>query len=310
LSVSAQQTEVDVVIPSFPAVATGSFTQDRQSFSEEYRVRGYEVGPDQRASVATVANLLQELASNHAVGMWGRADSGFANIPNMKDALFVMTRLQIRMDQYPKWGDLVRAETYFCEEGRLAARRDWVVTDVKTGQRIGAATSTWVTINFATRRLAKLPDELKTRFMRFAPPPSRMAIAVEETKKKLPDLDESLPWVEGQKQIARRSDMDMNGHINNVTYLGWALETVPDHVYNSHHLFEVEIDFKAECTAGNIVESSCAQLTPPEGHSNGTANGSGNGSGSGDLQYLHTLKRCDENGCVELVRLRTTWKKR
>ncbi len=28
-------------------------------------------------------------------------------------------------------------------------------------------------------------------------------------------------------QVARRSDIDMNGHINNVTYLGWALETVP-----------------------------------------------------------------------------------
>jgi len=32
-------------------------------------------------------------------------------------------------------------------------------------------------------------------------------------------------------QVARRSDMDMNGHINNVTYLNWALETVPADVY-------------------------------------------------------------------------------
>ena len=45
-------------------------------------------------------------------------------------------------------------------------------------------------------------------------------------KQKLPDLP--LPAeIEGPKQVARRSDIDMNGHINNVTYLGWALETVP-----------------------------------------------------------------------------------
>lgn len=29
--------------------------------------------------------------------------------------------------------------------------------------------STWVTINFATRRLSKLPDDLRNRFLRFSP---------------------------------------------------------------------------------------------------------------------------------------------
>lgn len=46
---------------------------------------------------------MQEAAGNHAVGMWGRTDTGFASLPNMKDVLFVMTRLQIRMHTYPKW---------------------------------------------------------------------------------------------------------------------------------------------------------------------------------------------------------------
>jgi fatty acyl-ACP thioesterase A len=34
--------------------------------------------------------------------MWGRGD-GFANLPDAKDIIFVMTRLQLRMRQYPKW---------------------------------------------------------------------------------------------------------------------------------------------------------------------------------------------------------------
>lgn len=46
---------------------------------------------------------LQEVAGNHAVGMWGRSDEGFASLPVLKDYLFVMTRLQIRMYTYPKW---------------------------------------------------------------------------------------------------------------------------------------------------------------------------------------------------------------
>ena len=45
--------------------------------------------------------------------------------------------------------------------------------------------------------------------------------------------------MEAPLQVARRSDMDMNGHINNVTYLGWALETVPAHIAESCTLHEV-----------------------------------------------------------------------
>lgn len=47
----------------------------------------------------------QEVASNHAVAMWGRSDEGFATDPALADKglIFVMTRLQIQMDEYPRW---------------------------------------------------------------------------------------------------------------------------------------------------------------------------------------------------------------
>ena len=43
----------------------------------------------------------------------------------------------------------------------------------------------------------------------------------------------------GPTQVARRSDVDMNGHINNVTYLAWTLETVPRDVFHMNELCEV-----------------------------------------------------------------------
>ena len=45
--------------------------------------------------------------------------------------------------------------------------------------------------------------------------------------------------IEGPVQVARRSDVDMNGHINNVTYLAWALETVPSEIYYHYELMQV-----------------------------------------------------------------------
>lgn len=42
-----------------PSIAGGSFENDATSFWEEHRVRAYEVGPDQKATIVTIANLLQ-----------------------------------------------------------------------------------------------------------------------------------------------------------------------------------------------------------------------------------------------------------
>ncbi|GFR43166.1 hypothetical protein Agub_g4215 [Astrephomene gubernaculifera] len=299
--------DYDVAISQFPAPSAGTFTPDRRAFSEEHRIRGYEVSPDQRATVVTVGNLLQEIAGNHAVGMWGRTDEGFASLPDYKDLLFVMTRLQVRMYEYPKWGDIVKVETYFTEEGRLAFRREWKLTDVATGKLLGAATSTWVTINTATRRLSKLPDPLRRRFLRFGPPSSVHVLPPQETKKKLPDM--VMPaQIQSPPQVARRSDMDMNGHINNVTYLAWAMESVPEHIYNSYKLYEIELDFKAECTAGNSIEAHCNQLQEEQPGSAGNGNGNGNGAGVEQVKLLHMLLKCDDGGCSELVRARTTWR--
>ena len=45
--------------------------------------------------------------------------------------------------------------------------------------------------------------------------------------------------IEGPKQVARRSDIDMNGHINNVTYLAWTQETVPLDTFLNYKLHQV-----------------------------------------------------------------------
>lgn len=298
-TVEALESDVQYTIKhaSMPAPAPARFTEGGQSFYAEHRVRGYEAGPDQRATVVTIANLLQEVAGNHAVGLWGRTDSGFANLPSMKDLIFVMTRLQLRMECYPRWGDIVGVETYFALDGRLAARRDWVLTNKTTGQYLGAATSTWVTINMATRRLGRMPEPLRKGYQSFSPGEGRHALPVESTKVKLPDMVYP-PKIEGPVQVARRSDVDMNGHINNVTYLAWTLETVPEDVYATRQLYEFEIDFKAECVSGNTVESLANPLCDIT-----------NGNGT-KQQFLHSLRRCDESGCVELVRARTTWAKK
>ena len=104
----------------------------------------------------------------------------------------------------------MRVETYFEGEGRLAARRDWVITDVATGAQLCAATSTWVTINVANRRLSKLPDDMRRRLLRFAPPAPRHAVAPAEAKRKVPDLEPPPQYV-GAVQARHDEDEVLHG---------------------------------------------------------------------------------------------------
>lgn len=40
-------------------------------------------------------------------------------------------------------------------------------------------------------------------------------------------------------QVARRSDMDMNGHVNNTVFLGMLMEAVPQDIHDGCHMFQV-----------------------------------------------------------------------
>lgn len=98
--------------------------------------------------------------------------------------------------------------------------------------------STWVVVNMETRRLNKLPPSMHAMIQRFKPGVQRFAVSPSEAKRKIPEVAEPFDIV-GPVQVARRSDMDMNGHINNVTYLAWTLETVPEDVFAHGKLCQV-----------------------------------------------------------------------
>jgi len=290
------ETEFKIAAEEMPAPRGGTLKEEATAYVEEHRIRAYEADPNQRTTIVTMSNLLQEVAGNHAVTLWGRTEAGFASDPIMveRSLIFAATRIQIQMDVYPKWGDLVSIETWFQPEGRMCACRNWIVRDATTMQEIGRGTSTWIMLNLKTRKLAKYPDEMKEKMNFLAPKPPRDALPPSEARQKIPQV-ELPPEYKGAVQVARRSDMDMNGHINNVTYVAWALETVPIEIYLNYTLIQAETDFKAECMAGDTIESLASRVVEDT-------------NGTGVFRFIHTLRRCDENGCVELVRARTSWK--
>lgn len=48
-----------VACPVMPGTEPSRFVNNSTAFVEQLRIRGYEAGPDQRANIVTIANLLQ-----------------------------------------------------------------------------------------------------------------------------------------------------------------------------------------------------------------------------------------------------------
>ncbi|KAL7251521.1 hypothetical protein ACSBR1_013372 [Camellia fascicularis] len=102
-------------------------------------------------------------------------------------------------------------------------RRDWIVHDYKTGDILTRASSVWVMMNKETRRLSKIPDEVRVEIGPYfvdSPP------VLDEDSRKLPKLNESTADYICIGLTPKRSDLDVNLHVNNVKYIGWIVELI------------------------------------------------------------------------------------
>ncbi|XP_058738203.1 palmitoyl-acyl carrier protein thioesterase, chloroplastic-like [Vicia villosa] len=291
-------------------------------------IRSYEVGPDKTATLESILNLLQETALNH-VWMSGLLSDGFGATHGMmkNDLIWVVSRMQVLIDYYPIWGEVLEIETWVGASGKNGMRRDWLIRSQATGQIFARATSTWVMMNRTTRRLSKMPeavrDELAPWFI------SNQAIK-EDAPEKIVKLNKEAKYTNSNLK-PKRSDLDMNQHVNNVKYLRWMLETIPDQILESHQLSGIILEYRRECGSSDIVESLC---DPEEDeivlngmvesdYCKNLINGLSLASsdiinGGGVLSYLehrpikytHLLQAKGEKQNEEIVRGKTTWKRK
>ncbi|XP_031380551.1 palmitoyl-acyl carrier protein thioesterase, chloroplastic-like isoform X2 [Punica granatum] len=268
----------------------GRIVQDGLVFQQNFSIRSYEIGADRTASIETLMNHLQETALNH-VKTAGLLGNGFGSTPEMtkRNLIWVVTKMQVLVDRYPTWGDVVQVDTWVCGSGKNGMRRDWLVRDLKTGETLTRASSVWVMMNKLTRKLSKIPEEVRGEiepyFLNSAP-------VVDEDGRKLPKLDGSNADYVLSGLTPRWSDLDVNQHVNNVKYIGWILESAPQPILETHELSAITLEYRRECGRDSFLQS----LTKISG--DGTEK-------SHEVECQHLLQL--ETG-PEIVRGRTEWR--
>ena len=214
-----------------------------------WAVRTYECGPDGSATMASVCNWLQEAASLNAEAMSFSKSNFEAAGENIS---WVLTRLKVRMSRFPRWGETVSILTFPRGGRRIVAYRDFALAGAE-GEELGRATTEWMIIDLASRKLVAIPEGVFAAANTVREP----VFGTEPLAKLHRDCREAA--ADALVFRARRGDIDLNGHVNNVHYVEWLMEGRPDAAGPCR---ELDIVFKSETLAGEEVRVESVETEP------------------------------------------------
>ena len=230
-------------------------------FEETFKIRSSEVDTNGKAHLQSVCNLLQEIAGNHALAL----NFDISQLME-KDLTWVLHRLHVVMDRMPEWREEITIKTWPSSGDTLRAYRDFQIFG-EDGNEIGRSLSYWLMLNVNSRRPVRMPEEV----LDMAPKKVEHVLDIKsERLSGIEDCDSSKEF------NVRRSDLDLNNHVNNVQYIGWALETLPEKT----NIKEIDIEFQAECLIDDNIVSRSKTF---------------------DDRYIHQLLKKDGNKAVAVA---------
>ncbi len=214
-------------------------------------VRYGEVGPDGFAQLSALANWLQEAAGQSADTL----GFGEHEMTNMGIA-WILTRMVLRIHRLPEAGESICVRTWPSHHDHLA-HRGYEVQDA-AGNMLVSGTSAWSIMELANRRMGGFPPALQDLY------PTQPPVCEPFSARVLPRLQNAQY---SATILARRDDVDLNGHVNNARYLPWLLECLPPVVSSRAHADSaplcnpiprlLDVSFRAECFPGDALVSLC-----------------------------------------------------
>lgn len=256
---------------------TEDFSTKKVKWTDDYLVSSYEVDARGRASLTTLCKFMQETAYNHAHHL------GFGYVHLNDSGLFwVLSRMLIRVDRYPRWDEKIQVQTWPSGTDRLFAYRDFRIQD-ETGSSIGAAGSAWLMLDMEKRR-----PQRPTEFQRLTEqshlfPQER---SLDRQPGRVPPLTEV---EEGAFFPVRYSDLDLYDHVNNAKYVQWILDGYPEEMLRKNEPENFEINYVSESKMG---DEAAIQTQKPDVMEN---------------IFRHCIKRKSDNKDICLAEIK--WRK-
>ena len=238
----------------------------RHSFS----IRAYDIDSRKKVTIPALVKLMHEAAMNNAMDLnlsvWDLAPH---------DISWVLMRKKITVYRLPEFGEAIEVQTYPAGFEKFFTYRDYLVYDAQN-KLIAQASTTWLVMNLTSRKMTRIPEFI-------------LALETPDPATCLPRLPMKLPkfGTPALQQTFRVGwyDLDFNMHLNNLYYLKWVLETLPDTIIQGYQVKEIDVLYKLECKWKEQVVCETEQLEA--------------------LRFRHRLVRQSDG--KEVVLAETTW---
>lgn len=220
-----------------------------KTFSKNYTITCYEADANQLMRPTAMLDLMQEAANVNASTL----GFGYDEMMNSNTA-WVLSRIHVKFNNTPKWRDEVNLKTWHKGVSKLFYLRDFILSD-KEGNPMILATTSWLIIDMNTRRLVRNSDLAlsDTAMHAIETPADKVVIPV--------DIEPELV----RKHPVTWSEIDTNGHVNNVKYAVWAIDAVKAEDIKERPLKELLINYDAEVMPGDVVKISRVRQETEEG---------------------------------------------
>lgn len=190
---------------------------------------------------------------------------------------WMLNRWKVRFSKYPRVRDKIIIDTWTSGFDKFYATREFMIFD-ENRTEIGRATTLWVFLDIIKKRPIRIPKDLYETYK----------IVDDKLLHNFFDFNIDFKTNKGIDFYVRKSDIDYNNHVNNVKYLNWMLEVVPDEIDEKYKLYEFDIQYKRETKLGSTVISTLFEEENKE-----------------SMNYLHKIIEDDEINTYG----RTVWKK-
>ncbi|MBQ6991848.1 MAG: hypothetical protein IJN50_02895 [Clostridia bacterium] len=219
-------------------------------FERIFKVEYYDIGEDRKATDKSILKYLQKIAGMHSDEMGcGLEELAKENLG------WIITNWKLNVINKPKYNEDIIVKTWVRKIDKLYYYRDFEILN-EQGEKIAIATSRWILMDVKNKTAKKVED----RFVRLH------TIHEEEvfSNYKFTKIKEAESYENEFNYKVQRRDIDTNHHVNNLNYLDFAYETLPEEVYNNKKFNNIEISYKNEIKPNEEIVCKYSEINDNE----------------------------------------------
>ncbi len=211
-------------------------------FSRDYLIHYYEADATQCLSLPALVQYFEDSAILHS------ASKGLdLEYYHRNNCGWMLLKWDITIERMPLFGQTVTVTTRVHSMKGFLADREFRMTSAD-GTHLASARSNWLLVDTVRRRPLRVPAEQYEKFG-VSPADERSFVSIEET---LPPAGDG--ELDGECKTfpvkTVYSDIDTNGHVNNVRYITWAIDSLPESFSRLHTPVSIRVQYKKELAAG------------------------------------------------------------